>query len=110
MAADQAAVVTGTLTLTADTSQTIQLTGPGRRIELIHHGNDTTVVYYKLASTEAAADTMTGGGADEERALLSGERLLVNVPRALDGSGDIWIGLRSAGTPTVSAEIVIGGK
>ncbi len=104
MAADQTATKTGTLTLTANTSQTIELSGPGRRVELIHHGNVTNVVYYKAASTEAAADTMTGGGVDEEYVLLSGERLTVNVPR--EATGNVWIGLRSAGTATVSAELI----
>lgn len=108
MAADQTATQTGTLTLTMNTSQTIELTGTGNRVELINHGDDTEAVYFKVETTEALADTMTGGGADNEQPLLSGERLVVNVPRTR--TGNVWIGLWSAGTVTVSATLLPGGR
>lgn len=108
--ADSTGIDSATLALTANTSQVIELTGrPGRRVELIHHGNSTEVVYYKVGLTEAIVDTLAGGGADEEFVLLPGERLLRNVPRKLTDVGSIWIGVRSAGTPRVSVELVPGG-
>lgn len=95
MAADQAAAVVGTYTLTADTNASIQITTPTRKIELVNHGTD--VVYFATAGTEAGLPTLAGGGADDEAPLLGGERLMQDV-----GSGETWVTIRSAGTPTVS--------
>jgi len=107
MPADQTATATGTVTLTVNTSQTIELTGNGRRVELIHHGDQPAVVYFKVATTEALADSMVGGGADNEQPLLVGERLMLEVPRT--PTGNVWIGLRSTVAATVSATVLPGG-
>lgn len=109
MAADNTAIAAASLTLVAGTSMTIELTGPGKRIQLINQSATAAdIVYFKIATTEALADTLLGAGADEERVLRPGERLVINVARVR--GANIWIGLRSAGTPVVSAELWPGGN
>lgn len=99
MAADNTAVDVATQTLVAATNYSVELTGGGRTVELVHHGDDTTAVYFKTYSAEPV-DDLTGGGVDDEEVLLSGERLTVDCKR---GSGQsIWVELISAGAPTVS--------
>lgn len=99
MAADFSASNVSTQSLTANTNASVSITGPGRFVELVHHGNNSSVVYFKTYSSEPI-DDLTGAGTDNEEVLLSGERLTVECAR---GQGQpIWIELISAGTPTVS--------
>lgn len=98
MAADNTGVDVSTQTLVAATNASVNLTGPGRTVELVHHGDDTTAVYFKTYTSEPT-DDLTGAGADDEEVLLSGERLTVNTKLGTTG---IWVELISAGTPTVS--------
>lgn len=100
MAADETATDAATHTLTPDTSETIELTGPGRYVELVHHGDVDSVVWYKIGYTDAEVDTMAGGGDDNEYPLLPGERLTQSMGRRIDGTR--WIGLRCAQAATVS--------
>ena len=100
--ADTTAAEVATVTLTADTNHSIELTGSGRTVELTHHGDATEAVYYNSYSDEPV-DELTGGGAEEERVLLAGERLVVGSRRAAGDS--VFFELFSAGTPTVTLEL-----
>ena len=107
MAADNTAADVSTQTLVAATNASVSITGAGRTVELVHHGDDTTAVYFQTYAAEPV-DALTGAGADDEQVLLSGERLTLNCKR---GSGEpIWIELISAGTPTVSIVRLAGGQ
>lgn len=112
MAADNTATKCATSTLVANTNLKLNLTGPGKTIELIHHGGAATqVVYYDVAATEAGLLALAGGGADNEYPLLPGERLQVNAKRGRAGADvGIWIMLRSTGTPVVSAQVLVMGS
>ena len=107
MAADTSALKIATVTLTAATNHSVNLTGgpsPCRRIELFHHGDETDVIYYKGYVSEPT-DDLTGGGAEEEDVIGAGERFFVNVPPANDGSS-AWLEFISAGTPTITVRLM----
>jgi len=107
MAADQTATEISTQTLVGATNLSVSLTGPGKRVELTHHGDVAVVVYFNDYKAEPV-DALSGGGADNEQVLLPGERLVVNVSR---GAGEpVWLEFISAGAPTVSAALLLGGN
>jgi hypothetical protein len=106
MAADATAAKISTSTLVAATNLSVSLTGPGRRVELVHHGDVASAVYFDSYSAEPV-DALTGGGADDEQVLLPGERLVVNVRR---GAGEpVWLEFLCASNPTVTAALLPGG-
>ena len=107
MAADNTAADVSTQTLVAATNASVSITGKGRRVELVHHGDATDVVYFRAYAAEPT-DALTGAGADDEQVLLPGERLVLGTPR---GDGEpIWLEFISAGIPTVSVIRLPGGK
>jgi len=97
-----------TVTLVASTHTACEITGPGKRVELVHHGNVADVVYFLTSATDPV-DVLVGAGAEGEHVLLPGERLVVNCPRDENGADAKYVELWSAGVPVVSVVNLPGG-
>lgn len=102
MAATNVGVNAATVTLVADTAASIQLTGraAGRKVRITHHGNNANGVYFLVGSTETSV-AIAALAADEARVVPIAEWREVGAP-----AGDTWIGLRCAGTATVTCELL----
>ena len=83
-----AGIRAATATLTADTADTVTLSGADRKpCEIVNHGTD--VIYFRTDGTAAVKE------ADENNVVLGGERLFIGI------MGDSpTVSLISAGTPT----------
>ena len=83
-------------TLVADTADTVTMSGgPGRRAEIVNHGDGA--IYFRVDGTTAVA------AADENEVVLANERLAISLP----SSGEISVIGASGTTPTYSV-IVTG--
>jgi hypothetical protein len=102
MAADNPGLNGVTDTLVASTVRKFQLTGPGNKLRITHHGGGVTnPVFFTTAASEAALVTASLT-ADEMRAVAPGQTRVLNVGRDTTG---VWVSVISGGTAGVTVEL-----
>lgn len=96
MAADKTVASAAHIDLTADTAYTLNVTGPGKYVDIVCHSTGSNDdVYFAVASSEAGLPTVTVKG-DNLQMVHSSERLRIPSGR------NTWIRFISGGAKSVS--------